>query len=153
MKRLSGAPEDLASYRGQVVLIVNTASRCGYTPQYAKLQSLYERYADRGFVVLGFPSNDFGGQEPGTNNQIRQFCRMNYGVTFPMFSKIRVRGEDIHPLYARLTSQPPPVGGPVQWNFQKFLIDRTGRAVERFGPAIRPDDSKLVGRIEQLLAE
>jgi glutathione peroxidase len=141
MKRLDGRPQDLAAYRGQVVLIVNTASRCGYTPQYADLQRVYDRYRERGFVILGFPSNDFAGQEPGSDSEIAKFCRANYGVTFPMFSKIHVRGEEMHPLYARLTSLPEPIGGPVSWNFQKFLLDRSGEVVARFAPRLRPTDA------------
>jgi len=151
MRRLDGREQDLGEYRGRVVLIVNTASRCGYTPQYAGLQALYERYAERGLVILGFPSNDFAGQEPGNDEEIRSFCKLNYGVEFPMFSKIHVRGEDKHPLYARLTALPAPLGGEVEWNFQKFLLDRSGRVVARFSPATAPDDPALVSRIEGLL--
>ena len=111
MRRLAGGEEDLAAYRGQVVLVVNVASRCGLTPQYRGLQALYDRYRERGFVVLGFPANDFRGQEPGSDAEIREFCRANYGVQFPMFSKLHVTGPEIHPLYARLTAQPAPIGG------------------------------------------
>ncbi len=152
-KRLSGGTESLDRYRGQVLLIVNTASRCGYTPQYEGLQALYERYHERGFTVLGFPSNDFAGQEPGSDQEIGAFCRANYGVEFPMFSKVRVRGADAHPLYAHLTSLPEPVGGPVKWNFQKYLVDRSGKVVGRYAPSVRPESSELVAEIERLLAE
>jgi glutathione peroxidase len=153
MRSLQGPEEDLAQYRGKVVMIVNVASRCGLTPQYRGLQQLYDRYRERGFVVLGFPANDFRGQEPGTDAEIREFCKANYGVTFPMFSKIHVTGEETHPLYARLTAQPEPVGGPVEWNFQKYLVDRSGRVVARFAPRVVPLDPGVVARIESLLDE
>jgi len=153
MRSLQGPERDLSEFRGNVVLIVNVASRCGLTPQYRGLQELFERYRERGFVVLGFPANDFRGQEPGTDAEIREFCKANYGVSFPMFSKIQVTGEGMHPLYTRLTSQPAPVGGPVQWNFQKYLVDRQGNAVARFEPRTEPLDPALVSRLEALLAE
>lgn len=152
-RRLGGRTESLEGYRGQVLLIVNTASRCGYTPQLEGLQALYDRYRERGFSVLGFPSNDFAGQEPGTDAEIGAFCRSNYGVEFPMFSKVRVTGADAHPIYAYLTSLAEPVGGPVQWNFQKYLIDRHGVVVARYASKVRPQDPALVGEIERLLAE
>lgn len=152
-RRLDGQSESLGRYRGQVLLVVNTASRCGYTPQYEGLQALYQRYRERGFSVLGFPSNDFRGQEPGSDAEIAKFCRMNYGVEFPMFSKVRVVGPDAHPVYAYLTTRPEPVGGPVRWNFQKYLVDRSGRVVARYAPDVSPGDSELVARIEGLLAE
>jgi glutathione peroxidase len=151
-RRLNGASESLDRYRGEVVLIVNTASRCGYTPQYEGLQSLYTRYRERGFRVLGFPSNDFAGQEPGSDAEIGEFCRMNYGVEFPMFSKVRVKGADAHPLYAWLTGLPEPIGGPVKWNFQKYLVDRSGAVVARYAPDVSPEDAALVRDIERLLA-
>jgi glutathione peroxidase len=151
-KRLGGPTEPLSRFRGQVLLVVNTASRCGYTPQYAGLQRLYERYRDRGFSILGFPSNDFGQQEPGDDAAIGSFCRANYGVEFPMFSKVRVSGSDAHPVYRYLTSLPEPIGGPVQWNFQKYLVDRNGAVVGRFAPSTRPEDPTLVAEIEGLLA-
>jgi glutathione peroxidase len=151
-RRLAGTEEPLSRYRGEVLLIVNTASECGYTPQYAGLQALYERYRERKFSVLGFPSNDFGEQEPGDDRQIGAFCKANYGVTFPMFSKIRVVGKDAHPIYAYLTSLPKPIGGPVEWNFQKYLVDRSGRVVARFESDTEPDDPALVAAIDRLLA-
>ena len=151
-KRLDGQLEKLDRYRGQVLLIVNTASRCGYTPQYEALQALYEEKRDRGLVVLGFPSNDFGNQEPGSDRQIGEFCKLNYGVDFPMFSKVEVGGPDAHPVYAYLTSQPKPVGGPVAWNFQKYLVDRDGRVVSKFESRVKPDDPKLVSAVDALLA-
>ncbi|MBW2495078.1 MAG: glutathione peroxidase [Deltaproteobacteria bacterium] len=152
-KRLGGAEEPLSRYRGEVLLIVNTASECGYTPQYAGLQSLYERYRDKKFSVLGFPSNDFGKQEPGDDRQIGAFCKMNYGVEFPMFSKVVVVGADAHPVYAYLTSLPKPIGGPVEWNFQKYLVDRDGKVVARFESDTKPEDPTIVSAIERLLAQ
>jgi len=152
-RRLAGPVEPLSQYRGQVLLVVNTASRCGFTPQYEGLQTLYERYRERGFQVLGFPSNDFREQEPGSDAEIGDFCRANYGVEFPMFSKVRVKGEDAHPVYAWLTSRPAPIGGPVEWNFQKYLADREGRVVARFSPRTEPLDAEITGEIERLLGE
>jgi len=152
-RRLAGSEELLSRYRGEVLLIVNTASECGYTPQYAGLQSLYERYREKKFSVLGFPSNDFGKQEPGDDRQIGDFCKSNYGVDFPMFSKVRVLGADAHPVYAYLTSLPKPLGGPVEWNFQKYLVDRNGRVVARFESDTEPDDPTLVTAVERLLSE
>jgi len=151
-RRLAGENESLARYRGQVLLVVNTASRCGYTPQYKGLQALYERYRERGFTVLGFPSNDFGGQEPGSDKQIGAFCQSNYGVEFPMFSKVRVKGPDAHPVYTYLATLPAPIGGPVSWNFQKYLVDRTGAVVSRHDSGVRPQDADLIREIERLLA-
>jgi glutathione peroxidase len=152
-RRLNGDTESLDRYRGQVLLVVNTASRCGYTPQYEGLQALYARFESQGFSVLGFPSNDFGRQEPGGDAEIREFCRLNYGVKFPMFSKVSVKGPDAHPVYVYLTSLPEPIGGPVQWNFQKYLVDRNGTVVARYASRVRPQDPGLVGEIERLLSE
>jgi glutathione peroxidase len=152
-RRLGGATESLGRYRGQVLLIVNTASRCGYTPQYEGLQDLHVRYRERGFSVLGFPSNDFGNQEPGSDREIGAFCRSKFGVEFPMFSKVKVRGEAAHPVYAYLASQPAPVGGPVRWNFEKYLVDRNGRVVARFASDVAPGDAGLVRQIERLLEQ
>ncbi len=152
-RRLGGSEEPLSHYRGEVLLIVNTASECGYTPQYAGLQTLYERYREKKFNVLGFPSNDFGEQEPGDDRQIGAFCKSNYGVEFPMFSKVRVLGADAHPVYAYLTSLPEPIGGPVEWNFQKYLVDRNGKVVARFESETEPDDPALVAALERLLSE
>ncbi len=151
MKRLDGSEEDLAIYKGKVLLMVNVASRCGLTPQYKGLQSLYDQYRGEGLEILGFPANNFMGQEPGTDEEISAFCELNYGVTFPLFSKISVKGEDIHPLYADLTSQPAPIGGEVLWNFQKYVVDREGKAVAMFGPQVPPNDPALVVKIEELL--
>jgi glutathione peroxidase len=153
MKRLDGGEQSLAEYRGRVVLIVNTASKCGLTPQYEGLEALYEKYRARGFVVLGFPANDFKQQEPGSDAQIAEFCRATYDVRFPMFSKIRVVGPEMHPLYRALTSLPGPLGGPVEWNFQKYLVDRSGRVVAKFAPRTKPDDPALVARLEELLGQ
>ena len=153
MKRIDGQEQDLTEYEGQVLLIVNVASKCGLTPQYDGLEKLYESRKDEGFAVLGFPANEFGGQEPGSDGEIADFCRSTYGVKFPMFAKIVVKGEGIHPLYDHLTSLPEPLGGPIQWNFQKFLVDRKGAVVARFDPQTAPDDPTLVARIEALLAE
>jgi glutathione peroxidase len=152
-RRLAGSEEPLSRYRGEVLLIVNTASECGYTPQYAGLQTLYERYRKNKFNVLGFPSNDFGEQEPGDDRQIGAFCKSNYGVEFPMFSKIRVLGTNAHPVYAYLTSLPKPIGGPVEWNFQKYLVDRNGNVVARFESETEPNDPALVAAVERLLSE
>jgi len=152
-RRLAGSEEPLSRYRGEVLLIVNTASECGYTPQYAGLQALYERYRENKFNVLGFPSNDFGEQEPGDDRQIGAFCKSNYGVEFPMFSKVRVLGADAHPVYAYLMSLPKPIGGAVEWNFQKYLVDRNGKVVARFESDTEPDDPALVAAIERLLSE
>jgi len=152
LKRLDGKADSLGAYRGQVLLIVNVASECGYTPQYKGLQALYTRYRDRGFSVLGFPSNDFGKQEPGSDREIAKFCRANYGVEFPMFTRCVVLGEDAHPLYRDLASRPKPIGGDVTWNFEKYLVDRDGRVVARFDPEVTPEDPRVTNQIEQLLA-
>lgn len=151
MPRIDGREEPLATYKGNVLMLVNVASKCGLTPQYAALQQLYSTYHDRGFEILGFPANDFMGQEPGTNEEIASFCDLNYNVTFPLFAKITVKGEDMHPLYADLTSRPEPIGGDVQWNFQKYLVDREGNPVYKFGPRTTPDDPAVIEAIEKLL--
>jgi glutathione peroxidase len=153
MQRLDGSQQGLSDYKGKVVMLVNTASQCGLTPQYEGLEALYAKYRDRGFVVLGFPANNFAGQEPGNDVQIAAFCRSRYGIQFPMFSKISVKGQDIHPLYRNLTALPDPLGGEVQWNFQKYLLDRRGSVVAKFSPQTKPEDPALVAKIEALLAE
>jgi glutathione peroxidase len=132
----------------KVVLVVNTASRCAYTPQYEGLEKLYERYRDRGLVVAGFPSNDFAGQEPGTEQEIRKFCRLTYGVQFPMFEKVHVKGSSVDPFYRHLARE---TGVTPRWNFHKYLIDRNGRVVASFPSQVKPDDRRLVGKIEELL--
>jgi glutathione peroxidase len=151
---LDGRPARLAEFRGQVLVIVNTASQCGFTPQYAGLEKLYRIYKDRGLVVLGFPCNQFGAQEPGTAAQIGTFCERNYGVSFPMFAKIDVNGENTHPLYRFLKKQKPGLlgpfgGGAIRWNFTKFLVDRSGAVVGRYAPITKPES--LTGTIEKLL--
>ena len=153
MKRIDGSEQNLAEYRGQVLLLVNVASKCGLTPQYDGLEKLYEKYRGQGFAVLGFPANDFMGQEPGSDGEIAEFCRTSYGVAFPMFSKITVKGAGQHPLYQKLTSLPAPIGGDVQWNFQKYLVDRRGEVVAKFDPRTAPNDAGLVSKIEELLQQ
>jgi glutathione peroxidase len=152
MKRLDGKPESLGDYKGKVLLIVNTASKCGFTPQYAGLQKIYDTYKDKGFVVLGFPANNFLGQEPGTDGEIATFCESRFHVTFPMFSKISVKGDDIAPLYDYLTNK-SPVAGDVKWNFQKYLIDRKGRVIAKFHPRVEPTDERVIKAIEEALKE
>jgi glutathione peroxidase len=150
---IDGNPGTLQSYEGKVLLIVNTASKCGFTPQYEGLQSLYETYKDRGLIVLGFPSNDFLGQEPGSDEEIKEFCSLNFNVSFPMYSKISVKGNDIHPLYDYLTSKDtnPEFPGKITWNFNKFLIDRDGNVVARYDSKTTPEDPKLLSKIDDLL--
>lgn len=138
---LDGSEKDLSDYLGQVVLVVNTASKCGFTPQYKGLQALYEEFRDRGFVVLGFPCDQFAHQEPGTDEEIGAFCERNFGVEFPLFAKIEVNGSGAHPLYDWLKSEKSGVlGGRIKWNFTKFLVGREGRVIDRFGPARKPED-------------
>jgi glutathione peroxidase len=149
LETIDGRPQALSAYKGQVLLIVNTASKCGFTKQYAGLQSVYEKYKDRGLVVLGFPANNFGGQEPGTNEEIQQFCTTRFNVTFSMFEKISVKGDDIHPLYVWLTSHPN--GAPVSWNFNKFLIGRDGNLIAHFGSRTTPESEELNAAIEKAL--
>lgn len=152
MDRIDGEPQELIEYEGKVVLMVNVASRCGLTGQYEPLQALYEAKKDEGFVVLGFPANDFMGQEPGSNEEIAEFCQMNFGVTFPMFAKISVKGDEKHPLYTRLSELPEPMGGEPSWNFTKYLVGRDGKVVRRFDPRTKPDDEAFVAEVERLLA-
>jgi len=146
---ITGEPQNLSEYKGQVILIVNTASKCGFTKQYAGLQELYEKNKDRGLIIIGFPANNFGAQEPGTNQEIQQFCSTTFHVTFPMFGKISVKGENMHPLYAWLTSHPN--GDKVSWNFNKFLIGRDGELIEHFGSRTAPDAKGLTTAIEKAL--
>jgi glutathione peroxidase len=150
---LDGAPTTLADLRGKAVLIVNVASKCGLTPQYTGLERLQERYADRGFSVIGIPSNQFGNQEPGTAEEIRTFCSTTYGVTFPMMSKINVNDPDRHPLYQELvqTADAEGAAGDVQWNFEKFLIDPEGKVVSRFRPMTEPEDEAVLTALEAVL--
>jgi glutathione peroxidase len=155
MNSLGGQPVNLSKYQGRAVLIVNTASECGYTYQYEGLQALHKKYASQGLSVLGFPSNDFGQQEPGSNAEIQQFCKANYGVEFDMFSKIDVLGDSKAPLYRFLTSKStnPQWAGDVSWNFEKFLIDREGRIVGRFLSAVEPMSAEVTGAVESALAK
>lgn len=150
MKNIDGQSVPLSDYKGKVVLMVNVASRCGYTGQYEGLEALYKKYKDKGLVVMGFPANNFMGQEPGTDAEIKTFCSTKYNVTFPMFAKISVKGKDIHPLYAYLVSQSQPAGN-VSWNFNKFLIDREGRIAARFDSKDKPEGEKIVAAVEKLL--
>jgi glutathione peroxidase len=149
---IDGQPAPLANYKGKVILVVNVASQCGYTPQYSALEATYEKYKDKGFVILGFPANNFGSQEPGTNEEIKTFCNRKYNVTFPMYSKISVKGEDQAPLYAYLTKDTGAgISGEIKWNFTKFLVDRNGNVVQRFESAVTPDSKEVVGAIEKQL--
>ena len=151
---IDGESIPLSTYKGKVILVVNVASRCGYTPQYSALESLYEKYKDQGFVILGFPANNFGAQEPGTNAEIKTFCSTKYNVTFPMFSKISVKGADKAPLYQFLTEKAnPAVAGEIKWNFTKFLVDRKGHIVARFESAVTPDSPEVVAEVEKLLKQ
>lgn len=153
MKNIDGTDVPLSSFNGKVLLVVNVASKCGFTPQYKDLEALYRKYKDRGLVILGFPANNFGWQEPGTDAEIKTFCTTTYDVTFPMFSKISVKGKDQHPLYRYLTSDStdPKFAGDVKWNFTKYLIDRKGDIVGRFGSSVKPLSDELVGAIESAL--
>jgi glutathione peroxidase len=153
LNSIDGQPAPLSQYRGKVLLIVNVASQCGYTPQYAGLEALYEKYKDKGLVVLGFPANNFRAQEPGTNEEIKTFCTRKYNVTFPMYSKISVAGEDKAPLYEFLTAKQanPTTGGEIKWNFTKFLIGKDGKVVQRFEPAVTPESPTVVSAIEEAL--
>ncbi|MEP7353587.1 MAG: glutathione peroxidase [Acidobacteriota bacterium] len=154
LKALNGTPTPLASFRGKVMLIVNVASQCGYTYQYEGLQALYMKYKDQGLVVTGFPANNFGEQEPGSDVEIGAFCKSKYGVTFPMFSKISVAGGDKAPLYQFLTDKKlnPRTGGEIPWNFTKYLVDRNGRVLARFDSAVEPESKELTSAIERALA-
>ena len=153
VQTIDGKDSTLAEHRGKVLLIVNVASKCGFTGQYAGLQKLYERFKEKGLVVLGFPANDFLRQEPGTNDEIKQFCSLEFGVTFPMFAKITVKGEDMHPLYRFLTEPAtnPDSPGKISWNFNKFLIGRDGRIAARFGSRTKPLSKDLVAAVEKAL--
>jgi glutathione peroxidase-family protein len=150
---IAGTEQSLAQYRGKVVVVVNTASECGYTPQYADLQTFYTQFKDKNVVVLGFPANNFGGQEPGTNAQIQQFCTSRFNVTFPMFGKISVNGDDCHPLYQFLTQKQynGNIDATVGWNFNKFVIDKTGKVVKHFGSRTKPTDAEFTQFINTLL--
>ena len=153
MQDIEGKPVSLSAFKGKVLLIVNVASKCGFTGQYEGLQKLYTTFKDRGFAVLGFPANDFLWQEPGTEAEIQSFCTLTYGVTFPMFSKISVKGKRIHPLYEYLVSKETnrKFGGAIPWNFNKFLIGRDGAIVGRFGSGAKPDDKEVVEAVEKAI--
>jgi glutathione peroxidase len=148
---IDGKPVNLSHYRGKVLLLVNTASFCGNTPQYAELQAMYEQYHDKGFEILAFPANNFGQQEPGSNEEIKSFCFTKYSLTFPLFGKISVKGSDKHPLYQYLTEQ-SPYPGEVEWNFQKYLVDRSGNIVGRFAHRMKPTSPEMVKEVERVLA-
>lgn len=153
MTSIDGEPVNLESFKGKVVMLVNTASKCGLTPQYEGLEKLYREHKDDGLVIIGFPANNFMGQEPGTNKEILEFCTGTYDVTFPMMAKISVKGKDAHPLYQQLAAQPEPVGGEPTWNFDKFLVNRQGEVVARFGPRTTPDDKELAKAVSALLGD
>lgn len=155
MKGLDGKTVELSQYKGKVVMIVNVASKCGLTPQYQQLEALYEKYADKGFVIIGVPANNFGGQEPGTDAEIAEFCKKNYGVKFPMLSKVSVKGDDKCDLYKFLTSKEtnPKFAGEITWNFEKFIVGRNGQVVARFAPRVKPDAPEVVAVIEAELAK
>jgi glutathione peroxidase len=155
MKSIDGDDVKLDAYSGKVLMLVNVASKCGYTPQYQGLESVYKKYKEQGLVVMGFPANNFFWQEPGTDQEIKMFCSTKYNVTFPMFAKISVKGDKIHPLYKFLTSKQtnPEFGGSISWNFNKFLIDRTGKVVARFSSKDVPESEKVVQAIEQALKQ
>ena len=154
MDDIDNKPVAFEIFRHKVLLIVNVASKCGFTSQYKGLQELYQEFKEEGFSVLGFPANNFLGQEPGTDSEIKQFCSLRYNVSFPLFSKISVKGNDISPLYTFLTAKEtnPGFSGAIKWNFTKFLVDRTGNIIDRFSPMARPDSKKVKKRIGQLLA-
>ena len=155
MKDIDGKDVKLDAYKGKVALLVNTASKCGYTPQYEGLEKIYEKYKDQGFVILGFPANNFGGQEPGTNAEIKEFCTLKFKTSFPMFAKISVKGEDQHPLYKYLTSSDtdPKFAGEIKWNFNKFLVDKDGQIIARFDSKDTPEGETVTKAIENALAQ
>jgi len=155
MKDIDGKPADLSQYKGKVALVVNVASKCGYTPQYKNLEAVYEQYKDKGFEILAFPANEFKQQEPGSNAQIKEFCTSTYHTQFPLFSKIVVKGEGQAPLYQYLTSTEanPQTAGDIKWNFTKFLVSKDGKVVARFEPKVKPDDKEVIDAIEKELAK
>ena len=154
LNTIDGQPAPLSAYKGKVVMLVNVASRCGFTPQYTALETIYEKYKDRGFVIVGIPANNFGAQEPGTNQEIKTFCQSKYNVTFPMMSKVSVKGDDKTPLYQYLTDKTanPKTGGDIQWNFTKFLVGPDGQIITRFEPKVTPDSPEVTAAIESALA-
>jgi glutathione peroxidase len=152
VKDIAGKQTSLKEYRGDVLLVVNVASKCGLTPQYKSLEATYRKYKGKGLEVLAFPCNDFGSQEPGTNEEIKEFCSANYNVSFPLFDKVHVKGPEQHPLYAQLTGKTSPFPGDIKWNFGKFLIGRDGKILHRFEPKVAPDAPEVVAAIEAALA-
>jgi glutathione peroxidase len=152
LKDIDGKDTSLAAYKGKAVLIVNVASKCGYTKQYSGLEATYQKYKDQGFVVLGFPCNQFGGQEPGTNEDIKQFCSSKYSVTFPLFDKLEVNGANRHPLYVALAGKDSPFPGDIKWNFNKFLVGKDGKIVKRFDSKVAPESEELTKAVEAALA-
>jgi glutathione peroxidase len=154
LNTIDGQPAPLSAYKGKIVLLVNVASKCGYTPQYTALESIYEKYKDRGFVIVGIPANNFGAQEPGTNQEIKTFCSSKYHVTFPMMAKVSVKGSDITPLYQFLTDKGahPETGGEIGWNFTKFLVGPDGKVIARFDSKVTPDSPEVTGAIEKALS-
>ena len=153
MKSIAGKDVPLKKFKGEVLLVVNVASKCGLTPQYAKLEALYKKYRGKGLRILAFPANNFGGQEPGSNAEIAQFCKLTYQVDFDMFGKISVKGSDQHPLYKFLTTLPAPNGGDIEWNFAKYLVDRKGNVAGRFPAQMNPDDPQFISALEKLLSQ
>jgi glutathione peroxidase len=152
LKDIDGKDTSLAAYKGKALLIVNVASKCGFTPQYTALEALQKKYESQGFTVLGFPCNDFGSQEPGTPEEIKTFCSSKYDVTFPLFEKLHVKGPEQHPLYAALTGPTSPLPGPIQWNFGKFVISRDGKILQRFDSKVKPDSPEVTAAIEAAIA-
>lgn len=153
MNNIDGQPLPMASFKGKVMLIVNVASKCGFTPQYEGLEAVYEKYKDKGLVIVGFPANNFMAQEPGSNEEIKTFCSTKYSVKFPLYSKISVKGDDKAPLYQFLTDSGanPKTGGEIKWNFTKFLVDRDGKVIARFEPAVKPESPEVAAAIEKAL--
>ncbi len=152
VKDIDGKDVTLGAYKGKAVLIVNVASKCGYTKQYAGLEATYRKYKEQGFVILGFPCNQFGGQEPGSNEQIKEFCSSKFDVTFPLFDKVEVNGTNRHPLYVMLAGKDSPFPGDIKWNFNKFLIGKDGQILKRFDSKVTPDSAELTGAVEAALA-
>jgi len=153
LNSIDGKPTPLSQFKGKVVMLVNVASRCGFTPQYEGLEALYKKYADQGFVIVGIPANNFGGQEPGTNAEIKTFCKSKYSVTFPMMGKVSVKGADQTPLYQFLTGEQtdPKFAGDIKWNFTKFLVNKDGKIVDRFEPKVTPEDPQVISALEKQL--
>ncbi len=151
LNSIDGKPLPIADFKGKVILIVNVASKCGYTPQYKELEAVYEKYKDQGFVILGFPANNFMGQEPGTNQEIKTFCSRTYGVKFPLYTKISIKGSDQAPLYQFLTDPATKTGGEIKWNFTKFLAGRDGKIIARFETPVKPDAPEVIAAIEKAL--